>query len=263
MSDVTARENNEGQSPRLMIWPKRLCYLAYGVGALVVANALGLSWVKAAAFFLPLVLVELLLRRWVEVRMSRFDQALMAHMQAGRDDELERFLSGQRLLWFAAPQYYLQSKWGLVYRHLGQHSAAAAAFREALDQAPGNKRFAQALNLADSLNQVGADEEAEKVFRLALDGEHRSVSASASIARLVLKRSGDLEEAEAYMQQAVEWQGGGPLRCELIEILTAQGKQEEARGQHQRAQEEAKRDGWTAEELARLAAAAVTFGEKA
>lgn len=235
-----------------MLYPKRLCYLAYGIGALALASMLGLSWKQALIFLVPLALVEVLLRRWVVSRMSRFDQALMAHIQAGRDDELERFFQGQRLLRFAAPQYYLQSKRGLIYRQLGQHRGAAACFRDALDQAPEKKRFAQALNLADSLLQLGEDEEAEKIYRQVLDGEHQSAPASARVARLVLRRGGDPEEAEAYLQQAVEWQGGGPLRCELVQLLITGGKLEDAAWQLQVALEEAQKNGWNSEQRAPL-----------
>jgi Flp pilus assembly protein TadD len=206
--------------------------------ALHLARSAGLSWLQASAVLIPLVALEGILRLLVSRRLPAFEQELMARLQQGRNDELLPLIREQRFLALAGPRHYLQGKLGMIYRQLGQHSLAAATFREALQDAPPARQFALALGLADSLYAIGEDSEAERLYRQSLDDKHRSARACANLSRLIRKRGGDKEEAEAYLRLAVDDARDGKLRCELVWLLLEQGKVEEAAWQLQLAGEE-------------------------
>ena len=225
-------------SPRLVIWPKRILYLAYGIAALYVARRLGLPWMKATLFILPLFVVEALLQLLVSRHLPRFERALNDRVRAGRKQELLPLYASQRLLRFAAPRYVQQAKLGFIYRLLGEPRRAAAAYREALDEAPGAKAASIASGLADCLYELGDSAEAERLYRAALDGvEHPPAQSCANLARLSLQR-GDRAAAEAQLRRAVEAAHGGKLRCELAQLLIGGGALDDATWQLQLAAEE-------------------------
>jgi tetratricopeptide (TPR) repeat protein len=212
--------------------------LVYVIVALVVAGRLGLGWRPSLALLAPLVVAEGILR-WLAGRRARsFEQRLMALLQGGRAAEALELVRGERLLSFAAPRHYLLGKLAMIRQQLGQHRAAADAFRQAREEAPPRKRFALAIGLADSLYEVGEAEAAERVYRGTLDEEHASPRACANLARLILRRGGDAEEAELLLRRAVDGQRGGRLRCELALLLAARGKHEDARFELELAAEE-------------------------
>jgi tetratricopeptide (TPR) repeat protein len=219
---------------RLTIWPKRLVYLAYAVPALYAGYSRGLRWVQTALLLIPILLLEGLLQLLVSRRLPRFERELLSLIQRGAQrGDLLSFVRQQTLLRFAAPRYYLAGKLGMVYRHLKEPAAAAQAFRDALDEAPTAKRLSFAMGLAESLYETGEDREAEGLYRSFLTEEQPPGQGRghANLARLILKRGGDPEEAEAQLKCAVDAECGGALRCELVHLLLFRGKLEEATGQ--------------------------------
>jgi tetratricopeptide (TPR) repeat protein len=185
----------------------------------------------------------------------------MGRLLSGRGEEALAYLRSRRFFRFASPRYYLQGKLGLVHQQLGQHEAAALAFRQALEEAPSRKGFALALGLGDSLFALGQDFEAEQVYRAAIDDEHASPRACANLARLVRRRGGELEEVETLLRRALDAQrGGGLIRCELAVVLAERGKLEDARFEVALAAEELGAD-LRAEERTALEAARAAVGE--
>jgi tetratricopeptide (TPR) repeat protein len=222
-----------------VIWPKRLLYLCVGGVTLYITTQLPLNWItRLGLVILPLVALEVILQLLVRGRSRQFDQRLYALLQAERPHELLPLYQRQILLRFAAPRHYTQGKLGLIYAKLGRQEEAASAYREALEEAPEAKRYALALSLGNSLYELGDAEEAEEVYRSATDEDHINVQACANLSRLIVKRGGDLGEAELYLKKAVEAARGGALRSELVLLLLKQGKSEEARWQLSLAEEQ-------------------------
>jgi tetratricopeptide (TPR) repeat protein len=221
---------------RLVIWPKRIFYLVVACCALILARQLQLTWVATLVLVLvPLVAIEGILRVVLRGRMRTFDHQFMQLLQSGRLDDLMLLYRRQVLLRLAAPRYYLLGKLGLAHSQRGQHRAAAAAYREALDDAPTDKRRSLALNLGHSLCEIGETGHAEHVYRAALDDGNVNVQGCLKLGQLIAQRGGDLDDAERYMRMGVEAARGGIARCELIHLLLARGKNEEAAQQLQQA----------------------------
>ena len=222
-----------------MLWPKRILYLALAGAAFYAAYTAGLSWTIATAVVVgPLVVVDQLLRLVIKGPSRRFEQQLMAMIQAGKNDELLPLYDRQRLLRFAAPRHFVQGKLALIYSRLGKTELAAAAYREALDDAPAAESYPLALGLASSLYEIGELEEAERVYRGAIDDERVNVQACANLARMIVRRGGDGEEAETYLNMAVQAAHDGALRCELVELLARRSKLAKAREQLAQAEKE-------------------------
>jgi tetratricopeptide (TPR) repeat protein len=223
----------------LVLWPKRILYLAIAGGAFYAAHRAGLSWTVATAVVVaPLLVIDQLLRFATKGPSRRFEQQLMTMIQAGKNEELLPLYDSQHLLRFAAPRHFIQGKLALIYSRLGKPELAAAAYREALDDAPAAESYPLALGLANHLYEIGELEEAERVYRGAIDDERVNVQACANLARLIIKRGGDDEEAEIYLSMAVQAAQDGALRCDLVELLARRGKPAEARQQLERAQKE-------------------------
>lgn len=202
--------------------------MAVGAGLFYLARRLGLPWsLTLVTLLAPLVLLEVLFRWLVQQHNHRFDQRLMALLQTGENQELLPLYQRQLLLRFAAPRHLTMGKLGLIHARLGQHRLAAAAYREAVDDAPPDRNYTLALGLAGSLYELGEDQEAERVYCGAIDDDHINVQACANLARLLRKRS-ELEQAELYLTKAVEAARGGVLRCELVQLLIERGRLEDA-----------------------------------
>jgi len=226
--------------------------------ALYLADRADLPWtLTTVAVVGPLVAIEAMLRWLVQGRGRKFEKQLTSLLQSGRDDELLPLYARQRLLRFASPRHLTHGKLGLIYARLGKHTLAAAAYREALDDAPHNGGYTLALGLADSLYETGEHAEAERVYRGAIDDEHINVRACANLARLIIRRRGDLEEAESYLKMGVRAARGGALRCELARLLLERGKLTEAQDELATAEKELEgsedKDDLAALELARSA----------
>lgn len=185
---------------------------------------LGLTWRRALLLLAPLVAVELLLRLWVSRRVPRFERELMGLLQSGRAEEALGLASRQPLLRLAGPSYLLQGKLALIYRQLGRTADAAAALRQALTDAPSASRFSLSVGLADCLYLLGEDGEAERVYRASLAERNATASPGTNLARLILKRGGDPDEAERYLLRAAEWERDGTARVELIQLALSRGK---------------------------------------
>lgn len=214
---------------RFAFWPKRLAYSAYGLGVLVVAGSLDLGLKPILALMAPLLAVEGLLQVLLRSRLPGFHKRLVQRLQAGADgEELLNLWRGQWLLRFAAPRHERLSQLGLIYSSAGAHDLAAWAYREALEEASGPGAALLHLGLADALYADGAWTEAEAAYRQALTEEHNSSRAYLHLARLILRRGGDPQEAEAHLLQAVETAHGGSVRLELVELLLDLGKLEDA-----------------------------------
>lgn len=222
-----------------MIWPKRLLYLVIGGCLLALGRSLGLPWsLTLTLTVVPLVGLEVLLRTLVERRERRFEQRLMAALQAGRNDELLPLYRAQLLLRFAAPRHLVLGKLGLIFSRLGRHGEAAAAYREALTDIGPERGYTLALGLAGSLYELGELKEAEKLYRSVIDDERINVQACARLSRLIRKRGGDPDEAERFLRMAVDAARGGKLRCELAEQLAERGELDHAREELARAEQE-------------------------
>lgn len=207
--------------------------------ALILARHLQLTWVATLVLVVvPLVAVEGILRLILQGQMKTFDHQFMQLLQSGRRDDLMSLYRRQMLLRLAAPRHYLLGKLGLAHGQLGQHRAAAAAYAEALDDAPSDRRHTLALNLGHSLCEIGETVRAEQIYRLALDDGNVNVQACMMLGRLIAQHGGDLDEAERYMKKGVDAARGGLARCELIHLLLARGKEQEAAQQLQLADEE-------------------------
>jgi len=210
---------------------------------LYVVNQLQLRWtLRLLAVVAPLALVEGLLLLLVKGAIRRFDQQLLALLQAGKTEALLPLYRQQGLLRFAAPRHYTRGKLGLIYARLQRHAEAADAYREALDSAPDAKRYPLTLGLANSLHAIGDDDAAEEAYREAIDEDHVNVQASVKLSGLIRARAGDLAEAERYLRTAVDAGRDGKLRCELALLLLERGQAEEAAWQHSLAAEELAKD---------------------
>ena len=197
-----------------------------------VARELGASWLVAVvAVAVPIVAMDALLGRLVRGKLQRFEKRLMEMLGAGQHDDLLTFYRGQHLLRFAAPRHVMQGKLALIHTRLGNVDLAAAAYREALDDAPAAESVPLALGLAARLHELGERDEAERVYRAAVNDEHVNAQACANLARLILERGGDMDEAETYLRAAVEAGHDGAIRCELVELLISRQNLADAREQ--------------------------------
>ncbi len=199
---------------------------------LLVAGAQGWGLRQSALLLLPLVGLELLFHQLVQRRLPRLERSVMqALAQGGGLPQLLALIRGQRLLRFAAPRDRILGLLGLVHGHLGLHALAPDAYRDALEEAPPARSFPLAVGLGDSLFELGQLDEAEAIYREAMDDKHHSSRACANLARIIQRRGGDLREAEIYMRQALELSRDPALRQELAALLEALGREEEARWQ--------------------------------
>lgn len=248
--------------PRLALQPRRILYLVIGVAALFVGDSLGLSTWGTASLFTPILIIEGLLRLRVRTLMPRFRTALLSRLQedAGTRELLDLYRR-QTFLRFAAPGHEMLSWLARIHGHAGQHALAAQAYTRALEECPRDKAPVLALSLGDCLYAEGDLEQAEQTYREALTEEHRSSRACANLARIILGRGGDREEAEGYMQLAVEDDRGGELRTEYAELLLELGRQDDARWQADLAAEELQTAGAGEEAVARLEALRGQFSE--
>jgi tetratricopeptide (TPR) repeat protein len=192
------------------------------------AFGLDLGWTTIGLLTLPLLLLEIALRGLVHQRRRRFESSLFATLQAGRVEALLPLLQAEWLLRFAAPPYYLQSKRGLINARLGRWAIAADLYRDALEEAPGKDRLPLTLGLAEALTHLGRDDEAENRYRLVLENSQNPPHACAQLARLILKRGGDAQEAQTLFRRAIASLRDGRVRCELALSLIATGQREEA-----------------------------------
>ena len=216
--------------PRLALQPKRIVYLALGLVALKVGEQLGLAYWGTALLFLPIFALEALLKLLVKRQLPRFRGQLLDRISAGASlDELLGMHRTATFLRFAAPRHEMLAWLGRIFGHGGRHEAASEAYERALEESPASEAPALALSLGDAQYALGQTEQAERTYRSALSEEHRSTRACANLARIILARDGDVEEAENYLQLAVEGDRGGELRLELSELLLASGKDDDAR----------------------------------
>lgn len=254
---------------RLTLWPKRLLFLAYAVAAIMVVLQLGLSRVPAAlVVVLPLAAIEGLLRLLAGPRLKVFTQQVHRLMQEGADEKLLAYYDQQRFLQFAGPSYVLLDKLGLIHAHLGNAAAAAAAYQDALDEAPGKKQVEIAIKLADALRLSGEHEKAERFYRevVAVTDEHAQTNQH--LAELLLARDPTSDEALELLRKADQHARrdaeGAILRCNLVRLLLDRGEPDEAK----RVLEQARRDlegsdNLVAQELFEQAQAALTAHESA
>jgi len=222
----------------LILWPRRLLYLALALLLFGGATTAGLPPLPAAGTLLVLVALEGALRLLLRRQIPSFEKELMARLPRERTEDILAWFHRQTFLKFAAPHHYLFGKLGLIHRHGKNHRAAALVLKEAVEEAPREARAPLLLGLADSLNLIGEPLEAERAYRLALEETGGNGPASASLARLILKRGGDRAEAERHLRAALETAPTASLRCELIPLLLGRGLLEEADWQLQLASEE-------------------------
>jgi tetratricopeptide (TPR) repeat protein len=246
-------------APRLVLWPKRIVYLVLALVLIWCGRLLGLPRLYALALPLSLILVETALQWIAARRRPSFEQELarVAH-DLGPQAALQ-LIDNEHLLAFVTPAYR-QAKLANAYRQLGQHRRAAEAFRLALE---GERRapaaYPLALGLADSLYELGEEGEAERAYRAALSEEHAPPRACLHLSRLIRRRGGDLEEAEAYLRRSVEQAPELHARCELVTVLAQRDKVDEAEWHLQLCQESTALD----EELQQLLAEARKAVEEA
>lgn len=220
-------------APRLKLFPLRLLYLTYAIAATIVVVRLGLSRYPAIAIVIgPIVAIEALLRLLAVPRVKVFGNEVLRLMQQGADDQLLSFYESQRFLRFAGPAYEMADKLGLIQAHLGNFAAAADAYRDALDSAPGKRQVEIAIKLADALRMDGQLAEAERFYRevVAVTDEHPP--SSQHLAQLILARGADPQEALEVLRRAEKHArqdaAGGQLRVELAQLLISRGELEEA-----------------------------------
>jgi tetratricopeptide (TPR) repeat protein len=225
--------------PRLALQPRRIVYLVLGIAALYLGDHLGLTTWGTALLFSPILVIEALLRLRVRAVLPRFRATMLDRLQANAaPQELLDLYQAQTFLRFAAPGHEMLSWLARIHGHSGQHKLAAQAYERALEEAPRDKAPLLALSLGDCLYEVGEMERAEQTYREALTEEHRSSRACANLARIIIKRGGDREEAEGYLQLAVEGDRGGELRLEYSELLLELERPDDARWQLDLAAEE-------------------------
>lgn len=209
----------------------------------MVVLQLGLSRVPAVLIVvLPLAAIEGLLRLLAGPRLKVFSQQVHRLMQEGADEKLLPYYTQQRFLQFAGPSYLLLDKLGLIHAHLGNAAAAAAAYQDALDEAPGKKQVEIAIKLADALRLSGEHEKAERFYRevVAVTDEHAQTNQH--LAELLLARDPKSDEALELLRKADQHARrdaeGAILRCSLVRLLLDRGEPDEAK----RVLEQARRD---------------------
>ena len=164
--------------------------------------------------------------------MPGFRAKMLHQIQDGsRQEELLALYQEQTFLRFAAPSHDMFGWLARIHGHTGHHTLAVQAYERALEECPRDKAPLLALSLGDSLYEMGDLERAEQTYREALTEEHRSSRACANLARLILKRDGDREEAAGYLELAVEGDRGGKLRLEYAELLVELERLDDARWQ--------------------------------
>lgn len=201
---------------------------------MVVVLSLGIGRVPALLIVLgPLFAAEGLLRLMSTPRLRAFERELMAALQEHREHELLKLYAGQRFLLWAGPRYLMLDKLGLIYAHLGNMAAAAEAYRDAFEEAPGKKQVEIAIKLADALRESGELEQAERMYRQIFEVTQEHAPTGQHLARLIIQRHGDVRAALEVLKQAEAAVGadeaGGALRAELALMLAGQGLRDEAR----------------------------------
>lgn len=247
--------------PRLTLWPKRIAFLAYGIAAAVAVLSIGLPRIPAIVIVLgPLVAAEGLLRLLAGPRLKAFDRELMAALQAHRGKELLTLYRRQRFLLWAGPRYAMLDKLGLIYTQLGDMSAAAEAYRDAFDEAPGNKQVEIAIKLADALRESGELVEAERMYRQIFEVTQAHAPTAQHLARLIIQRHGNVEEALSVLEKAeaavATDEAGGALRAELALMLASHGQRDKGLKMLEKAR------GSVSENLALLEEAESALGER-
>ncbi len=220
-------------APRLKLFPLRLLYLSYAISAVILVVRLGLSRYPAIAIVIaPVVVTELLLHVLAGPRAKVFGNEVLRLMQEGADDQLLPFYESQRFLRFAGPAYEMADKLGLIHAHLGNFGAAAAAYRDALDSAPGKRQVEIAIKLADALRMDGQLAEAERFYREVVAATDEHPPSSQHLAQLILQRGADPQEALEVLRRAEKHArqdaDGGQLRVELAKLLMEHGELDEA-----------------------------------
>lgn len=208
--------------------------MAYGITALVGVLSLGLARIPAALIVIgPLFAAEGLLRLMSAPRFRAFDRQLMAALQEHRDDELLALYGRQRFLLWGGSRYQMLDKLGLIYAHLGNMAAAAEAYRDAFEEAPGKKQVEIAIKLADALRESGELEQAERMYRQIFDVTQAHAPTAQHLGRLIIQRHGDVREALEVLKRAeaavAADEAGGALRAELALMLAGQGLRDEGR----------------------------------
>lgn len=237
-------ETAPGPLPRLALQPRRIVYLVLGIAALFLGDHLGLAYWGTALLFSPILVIEGALRLLVKKRLPAFRAGLLQRISAGAGaDELLALYQEATFLRFAAPGHEMLAWLGRIYGHTGQDELAATTFERALEECPQSEANALGLSLGDAQFALGDHEEAERTYRASLSEEHRSPRACANLARIILDRDGDLQEAESYLLLAVEGDRGGLLRLELAELQLRLGKDEDASWQLDLAAEELEQAG--------------------
>ena len=226
-----------------MLWPSRLLYLGVVAGGFGLARAGGAPVLQALLLgVLPVVLIDGALRHVCRRQLRVFNRLLVATMQRQEGDRLLPLYRQQWLLRFFGPRHVMLGYLGLIYRRTGNLQGSAVAYRAALDLAPRQEVLLLAHKLADALYALGDHAGAERYYRMSQTEQHVNAGVRARLARLVLERGGDEEEAEQLMRQAVAAAQGeaacGPLRCQLVQQLAERGKLDDARQHLQLAETE-------------------------
>lgn len=221
------------QSPKLRLYPKRLLFLIYGVAATMIVFRMGVPRYPAIAIVLgPLVAAEALFRLLSGPKVKAFGQEILRLMQQGDDEALLPFFEEQRFLRFAGPPFELADKLGLIHAHLGNFAAAADAYRDALDGAPNKRQVEIAIKLGDALRLAGKSEEAERMYREIVAATDEHPPSNQHLARLILDRGGRRQEALEILTRAEKHARqdatGSALRCEMAQLLIAEGKLDKA-----------------------------------
>lgn len=225
--------------PRLALQPRRILYLVLGIAALYLGDLFGLATWATALLFAPILVIEGLVRLRVKAVMPGFRAKMKAAIEDGaRQEALLALYQQQTFLRFAAPGHEMLGWLARIHGHTGQHALAAQAYERALEECPRDKAPLLALSLGDSLYEMGELVRAEQTYREALTEEHRSSRACANLARIILKRGGDREEAAGYLELAVEGDRGGELRLDYAELLIGLERPDDARWQLDLAAEE-------------------------
>lgn len=203
----------------------------------------GMPWSQGAALVaIAVILVDQLLRWQEGKKLAVFDSKLQALIQSGEKDRLLSYYSAQLFLRCFAQRHELRDRLGLIYERVGDHDAAAAALREAVEEAPPRQAPTLAKKLADLLYAAGQQREAERYYRLSQDDKNMNPGVRARIARMIVSRGGDLAEAARLLREAIDagkgQRGCGVFRCQLVEVLAVLGQKEEAVWQLQIAEEE-------------------------
>jgi tetratricopeptide (TPR) repeat protein len=202
-----------------------------------------MPWGQSAAMVgIVMLLIDQLVRWGVTKKLSSFDGELQGLLQSGEQSQLLSRYRDQLFLRCFAPHHELRDRLALIHKQLGNLDAAAAALREAVEEAPPNQALALAKKTADILYASGQLLESERFYRLSQDKKNNNPGVRARIARMIVARGGDRAEAARLLHEAVDGAKGqracGVFRCQLAEVLAGLGQRDEAAWQLQIAEEE-------------------------